>query len=370
MDAEAELLAAIARGDPDSRLVYADWLEQRGDAARAALLRLQETPIGPERLGRLRELARSVDPTWRRVIARTAVAGCERGDCAMDWGTLARTDRDTVRSCRRCGQKVRYADDEAELARFLGRGDRAVRDPAIALAHLTVDGLAGLDAEAWEGYALALAAGAACEPLEPRRPPPLDWLAASRVEGELAIAGGDDGRYHGFVEPTRWLIGVGPLDDDTAAVARDAGIDGELLRFAHIDGEHGGLVASWRSGDRDAMLHKILDVYREPIVKREVCTARAWLAEVIDGLLLPDPDGFEVTASAGLTAALRDTLVRAFDLRETLRSERAAAVAAIEAAVGAGDDDALLARWAAASAALAAVAATPGLWRRLADPDE
>src|SRR5690349_19717376 len=39
---EAQLLDAIARHDEASRLVYADWLEQHGDTARAEFLRVQE----------------------------------------------------------------------------------------------------------------------------------------------------------------------------------------------------------------------------------------------------------------------------------------------------------------------------------------
>lgn len=65
-------------GDDASREVYADWLEERGDAARADLLRVQErlqaiAPIDPAfdvALRELRALERRVDPLWWKRVAR------------------------------------------------------------------------------------------------------------------------------------------------------------------------------------------------------------------------------------------------------------------------------------------------------------
>lgn len=75
---EATLLGAILAGDDASREVYADWLEERGDAARADLLRVQErlqsiAPIDPAfdaTLRELRTLEGRVDPVWRKRIER------------------------------------------------------------------------------------------------------------------------------------------------------------------------------------------------------------------------------------------------------------------------------------------------------------
>lgn len=88
-DTEATLLAAIARHDEASRLVYADWLEGRGDATRAEFLRLQQALVGgvpaddagkalfKKRTERLRWLAEQIDPAWRLRVARPAVENCD-----------------------------------------------------------------------------------------------------------------------------------------------------------------------------------------------------------------------------------------------------------------------------------------------------
>ncbi len=121
---EQALIDAILRGDEDSRLVYADWLEARGDAPRAEFLRLQRTlaamdPADPAqrglfdaRLARLGELAPRVDFAWRRLLGRPVVEGCNKvvADfrCKMDWGALEPTDRPNVRRCGACGDDVYY----------------------------------------------------------------------------------------------------------------------------------------------------------------------------------------------------------------------------------------------------------------------
>lgn len=68
---EESLLEAIASNDPGSRLVYADWLEERGDGTRAEFLRLLQAEIDHDRAGRidrvarLRELVGAIDVEWR-----------------------------------------------------------------------------------------------------------------------------------------------------------------------------------------------------------------------------------------------------------------------------------------------------------------
>jgi uncharacterized protein (TIGR02996 family) len=121
---EQRLLDALLAGDEASRLVYADWLEGRGDALRAEFLRLQRSlagvdPTDPDErgrlkadLGRLRQLAPQIDLDWRRLVGRPAVEGCRQVTfdfpCKMDWGALAPTALPNVRRCHGCGDKVFY----------------------------------------------------------------------------------------------------------------------------------------------------------------------------------------------------------------------------------------------------------------------
>jgi uncharacterized protein (TIGR02996 family) len=116
--AERELLAAIAGGDDTARPVYADWLEQRGDGARAEFLRVQQQILGatgdtPEfhaQMTRLRELAQGIDVMWRVAIARPFVEGCVgfQAPCPREWAAMAPTERSDVRFCGGCHKQVFY----------------------------------------------------------------------------------------------------------------------------------------------------------------------------------------------------------------------------------------------------------------------
>jgi uncharacterized protein (TIGR02996 family) len=128
---EQRLLAAITSNqDAASRMVYADWLEQRGDGVRAEFLRLQESlaAVSPEQLmdetvlartARLRELAASIDMEWRYEVARPAVEGCATRfnfKCPREWGAMDETERKDVRHCNACNKHVYYAAT-VEIAR-------------------------------------------------------------------------------------------------------------------------------------------------------------------------------------------------------------------------------------------------------------
>ncbi|HET7504138.1 MAG TPA: FHA domain-containing protein [Kofleriaceae bacterium] len=140
---EEGLLEGIARGDDNSRAVYGDWLEQRGDVLRAEFLRLQQLVIdapmetAEERATflasskRLRELAASVPLEWRMRVARPSVEGCRVAfdiPCKMDWGMLEPAGRPDVRRCNTCRRQVQYCDSEQEALRLADHGNRVVVD--------------------------------------------------------------------------------------------------------------------------------------------------------------------------------------------------------------------------------------------------
>lgn len=142
-ETERDLLAAIAAHDEHARLVYADWLEERGDAARAEYVRLQATILHASDTSqadylaylnaakRLRELAGQLALAWRIQVARPCVEGCRAmigARCTQDWGQLQPTDQPRVRTCTACHQAVRYCLTESEAYELEARSQRVVID--------------------------------------------------------------------------------------------------------------------------------------------------------------------------------------------------------------------------------------------------
>ena len=138
---EERLIAAIAARDQASRVVYADWLEERGEVARAEFLRIQDRLLGvspddPEfRAGRerLEELAQGLDVEWRMAVGRPAIEGCLTFQvaCPKEWGSLAGTSRDAVRFCDSCAQQVFYCESIEEARAHARMGDCVAIDAAV-----------------------------------------------------------------------------------------------------------------------------------------------------------------------------------------------------------------------------------------------
>lgn len=109
---ELGLLRVIAAGDEGSRVVYADWLEQRDDA-RAELVRHEQ--LSPPRITsattiplRVLSLALATTIRWRARVTRPRIERCASAACPAEWGALAATDRDDVRRCVTCARGVAY----------------------------------------------------------------------------------------------------------------------------------------------------------------------------------------------------------------------------------------------------------------------
>jgi uncharacterized protein (TIGR02996 family) len=132
---EEALIRAIEDRDEASRLVYADWLEERGDATRAEFLRVQDTlAIGTdvERARhdrRLLELATTIDVHWRARIAQPAIERCSfELECPKRWSELATTDHDGVRFCNACEKNVHYCVSVAEAKAHARNGSCVALD--------------------------------------------------------------------------------------------------------------------------------------------------------------------------------------------------------------------------------------------------
>lgn len=138
---EHQLLMEIAASDDAARVVYADWLEARGELARAELLRVQQDIVGcgPDDprfealAARLRTLAGSTDIAWRARVARPAVEGCAVAfelSCPKEWGKMQPTADDSVRYCGSCKKHVHYAANAGEAREHAQRGDCVAIDVA------------------------------------------------------------------------------------------------------------------------------------------------------------------------------------------------------------------------------------------------
>jgi uncharacterized protein (TIGR02996 family) len=120
MTEEAFLRAIEENPDDDTtRLVFADWLEERGDW-RAEFVRLDVRLRGLTDADddyrdveeRWRLLRYGLNPLWQVLFDRSPVERC--GDplfkfrCPKRWGTLRRTPLLTVRFCESCRRNVHY----------------------------------------------------------------------------------------------------------------------------------------------------------------------------------------------------------------------------------------------------------------------
>jgi uncharacterized protein (TIGR02996 family) len=111
--------------DRATRMVLADALEQRGETAKAEMLRLQESfdPDAPDEKTekRLRVLAHSIDPEWRAQVARRPIDGCDdlqwQLKCPKAWESLAPVSDDDpdVRHCKTCDREVYFCTSMADV---------------------------------------------------------------------------------------------------------------------------------------------------------------------------------------------------------------------------------------------------------------
>lgn len=135
MHDEADFLNKLleAPADDTARLVYADWLDERGDEqgrAKSRFLRLTVRLLEPDRPkeddGELQQLAAQLDTRWLAVVSRLKVEICGREPekragrqvvrlafdvvCDKRWDEMAPTADAAVRHCQSCREKVHYCD--------------------------------------------------------------------------------------------------------------------------------------------------------------------------------------------------------------------------------------------------------------------
>jgi uncharacterized protein (TIGR02996 family) len=137
MSDEAAFLSAIlANPDDDApRLIYADWLEERGDlAADAKAAFLRDTTAALTAQGRrakaitkrLHQAADALPDEWLAVVSRLVLEKCSAEFefvCPKRWEKLTATDDVKVRHCEQCQQSVHYCTSIPEARGHAMRGE-------------------------------------------------------------------------------------------------------------------------------------------------------------------------------------------------------------------------------------------------------
>ena len=145
-DEDGFLRAIVADpGNVALRLIYADWLEERGDADadhRAEYLRaecaLDALPARNRRRrrlqARLRELRPLVGADWWRQLDWSRVEFCVEFQfrCPQRWDKLSPTNNAAVRQCQSCQQKVYYCRSVGEAHRRADAGQCVAIDSRLA----------------------------------------------------------------------------------------------------------------------------------------------------------------------------------------------------------------------------------------------
>ena len=123
LSAEEKVFLKEVEADLDddlARLVYADWLEERGDP-RGEYLRLEYELISgdgtTEELSvvveRINQLNQTIAPDWLALVSRAAIEGCNSNyldtrKCVGRWRKLQKTDQPTIRLCHECRNAVHF----------------------------------------------------------------------------------------------------------------------------------------------------------------------------------------------------------------------------------------------------------------------
>jgi uncharacterized protein (TIGR02996 family) len=137
-------LQAIAEEPDDAtcRLVFADWLEERGDW-RAEFLRLdcrlkgmaEDEDDHADLKIRWDEMWSRLSPTWRTVLSRSPIENCSlsfKFRCPERWEKLLRTEAASARFCESCRQKVYFCGSIEEAREHARVGHCVAVDAAVA----------------------------------------------------------------------------------------------------------------------------------------------------------------------------------------------------------------------------------------------
>lgn len=154
--AEMELIRAVQEDEDHeaARLVYAEWLERRGDDSRAHYMRLvseleTKLNIASVEQRRLRSAGKHLSVPWRASIAPRwlPIEACPKRNqapsalrpCPETWGRVGRGSVDDYRRCASCTRLVRYVVDVGDARREVAQGTPIVVDPGVERSANDVD---------------------------------------------------------------------------------------------------------------------------------------------------------------------------------------------------------------------------------------
>jgi len=123
-----------------ARLVYSDWLQERGDA-RGEYLRIEVELASGDGLiedleatvARIEKLKSEIDVDWLALVSRSAIEGCqsfylENRNCPGRWRALPRTEMPLIRVCENCQTAVQFCKDVEQAKYFLNRNLKVAID--------------------------------------------------------------------------------------------------------------------------------------------------------------------------------------------------------------------------------------------------
>lgn len=144
MTDEDAFLSAIRANPKDdtTRLVFADWLDERGDAAATLKAKYLRTDVelwsladdDPGRdglVGLLRHFAESLPVSWKSSVAKVRVENCGiewEFQCPKKWESLTPTDDLKVRHCGACNNPVQFCETVSEAQDHAWNGRCVVID--------------------------------------------------------------------------------------------------------------------------------------------------------------------------------------------------------------------------------------------------
>ena len=136
MNSDEEFLAAISMSNGiETHMVYADWLEERGDSRSEylrTLIELSQLSRASDEfqtnVAKLRKLHRGISADWRKAVSLSTVVNCDVSkavdglfdfECPLYWHELSETNDQDVRFCDGCKQHV-FLCKSIDAAQTLG----------------------------------------------------------------------------------------------------------------------------------------------------------------------------------------------------------------------------------------------------------
>jgi uncharacterized protein (TIGR02996 family) len=127
--AEHRFLEQLSRhpADAETRMVYADWLEETGQVRKSEVLRMFEDPNRAYSRA-MRKASRAVDTDWLATVSRAPIEQCGvqfKLRCPKSWASLTPSGDVRIRYCDTCQRNVYFCATLLEVTER-GRASQCV----------------------------------------------------------------------------------------------------------------------------------------------------------------------------------------------------------------------------------------------------